>query len=227
MAESVAVFVDGENISARHAPEIMRIAAHHGPVSIRRVYGNVGLLPRWAEVPGFRLMHSGSGKNAADMLLAIEALELVITEGIATVIIASSDQDFIHLVTRLRERGVAVIGVGEAKTSAMFREMCQEFMQVGDVTPEVKPAAQVDKLAGISEFDLKIREVIAAGSTKGAGVRIADLAPVMYTKHKVKISTLPERTWRAYLNARPKLYDLDPRGPDAKVRFKSQAFGQA
>ncbi|VAV95633.1 hypothetical protein MNBD_ALPHA07-2106, partial [hydrothermal vent metagenome] len=144
MTESVAVFVDGENISAKHATAIMRIAAGYGPATVRRVYGNAVLLPRWAEVPGFRLMHSGTGKNAADMLLAIEALELVITEGISTVVIASSDQDFIHLVTRLRERGVAVIGVGEAKTPAMFREMCQEFKQVGDKTPEVTPPAQVD-----------------------------------------------------------------------------------
>lgn len=227
MAEMVAVCVDGENISAKHAAAILQIAKRHGPVNIRRVYGNAVLLPRWAEVPGFRLMHSGSGKNAADMLLAIEALELVIIEGVATVIIASSDQDFIHLVVRLRERGVTVIGVGEAKTPAMFRAVCQEFKLVGGKAPEEESTEQADKLVGISEFDLKIRGVIATGSAKGEGVRVADLAPVMYTKHRVKISTLPERTWRAYFNARSELYDLDPRGPDAKVRFKAQAFGQA
>jgi uncharacterized protein (TIGR00288 family) len=224
MAKSVAVFVDGENISAKHAPEIMQIAKHHGPVNVCRVYGNAVLLPRWAEVPGYRLIHSGTGKNAADMLLAIEALELVITEGISTVIIASSDQDFIHLVTRLRERGVTVIGVGEVKTPSMFRAVCQEFELVGGEEPQQKPTAQACKLAGISDLDLKIRKIIAAGSTKGEGVRI-NILGTMHAKHGIKISTLPERTWRKYLSARPNLYDLDPPGPDAKVRFKAQAFG--
>ncbi len=100
------------------------------------------------------------------MLLAIEALELVITEGVATVIIASSDQDFIHLVVRLRERGVTVIGIGEAKTPVMFRAVCHEFKQVGGEPHQEKPTVQADKLAGVSELDLKIREIIAAGSTR-------------------------------------------------------------
>jgi hypothetical protein len=219
MTGSVAVFVDGENISAKYASEIMRIAKRYGPVTVRRVYGNAVLLPRWAEAPGFRLMHSGTGKNAADMLLAIEALELAITEGVATVIIASSDQDFIHLVTRLRERGGAVIGVGEAKTAAMFRAMCLEFMQVGDKAPQKKIKPKADKVAGVSEIDQKIRAIIASSNANGEGVRIVTLG-IMHAKHGIKISTLPERTWRAYLKARPELYDIDPPGQDARVRLK-------
>ena len=219
MTDSVAVFVDGENISAKHASEIMRIAARYGPMNICRVYGNAVLLPRWAEVPGFRLMHSGTGKNAADMLLAIEALELAITEGIATVIIASSDQDFIHLVTRLRERGVAVIGVGEAKTPAMFRATCHEFKQVGVKAPQPKTKPKADQPTELAEIDRKIRETIASSNINGEGVRIVTLG-IMHAKHGIKISTLPERTWRAYLKARPELYDLDPPGQDARVRLK-------
>jgi hypothetical protein len=46
----------------------------------------------------------------------------------------------------------------------------------------------------------------------------------MKTLHGVQISTLPEKKWRTYLSARPALYELDPRGPDAHVRFKARGF---
>ena len=55
-------------------------------------------------------------------------------------------------------------------------------------------------------------------------MRISELAPKMHSSHGVKISSLVERTWRAYLLKRPELYQLDPRGPEAKVRFVPQGF---
>jgi len=55
-------------------------------------------------------------------------------------------------------------------------------------------------------------------------MRIMDLARNMHIQHGVKISTYPEKTWRAYLAARPDLYELDPRGPEAMVRFLPQGF---
>jgi len=84
------------------------------------------------------------------------------------------------------------------------------------------PAALKDKQR--AALDLQIRETIAANSTNGEGIRIADLASRMYAKFGVRIGTYPERTWRAYLLARNSLYDLDPKGPDAKVRFKKNGF---
>ena len=55
-------------------------------------------------------------------------------------------------------------------------------------------------------------------------MRICELSHVMHTQHQFRISTCAEGSWRAYLLARPMLYDLDPRGPDAKVRFKPKGF---
>lgn len=52
------------------------------------------------------------------------------------------------------------------------------------------------------------------------GMRIAALGPLMHARHGTRISTFPERTWRAYLAARPELYFLDPRGPEARVRLR-------
>jgi hypothetical protein len=76
-------------------------------------------------------------------------------------------------------------------------------------------------------LDQKIHAVITANSKKGAGMRIAQLSAQMHKQHGIQISTQPERNWRAYLFARPSLYDLDPRGPEAMVRFRPAGFIQA
>ena len=79
----------------------------------------------------------------------------------------------------------------------------------------------------LGECGLKIRAMIAQHSKKGSGMRIAELAPKMHVAHGIKISTLPEKTWRSYLTARPALYDLDQRGPEAMVRFRPEGFAAA
>jgi hypothetical protein len=48
----------------------------------------------------------------------------------------------------------------------------------------------------------------------------------MHVQHGIRISTFPEKTWRSYLQARPALFDLDPRGPEAMVRFRPEGFAQ-
>jgi hypothetical protein len=79
----------------------------------------------------------------------------------------------------------------------------------------------------ITDLDRNIRAMIAQHSKLGAGMRIAELAPKMHLSHGIKISALPEKTWRAYLTARPKLFDVDPRGPEAMVRFRPDGFAAA
>ncbi|MCB2133328.1 MAG: NYN domain-containing protein, partial [Rhodobacteraceae bacterium] len=175
----------------------------------------------------------GIGKNAADLLLSIEAMELAMSQAFSSVVIASSDGDFTHLATRLRERGLCVIGVGEDKAPKAFRGACTRFDVVGARTAEAAPAAPkpvpaaerpVERKDGVSDLDLRIRDMIRQHSTKAQGMRITDLNPAMSKAHGTRISLQPERSWRAYLAARPALYDLDPRGPEAKVRFRPAGF---
>ncbi|WP_247651374.1 NYN domain-containing protein [Roseovarius autotrophicus] len=223
MAEPVALLVDGDNISGKHAASILGIAAKHGDPSVVRAYLDAKLASDWHASIGYRLVHAGSGKNAADILLALDAMELILSRGMKCFIIATSDGDFTHLAHRLREHGAKVIGIGEVKAPQSFRATCSSFVEI--------QAPQALKLvprtpAGVTEMDQKIRAIIAAHSKKGAGMRITDLAPKMHVQHGVRISTFPEKTWRSYLQARPGLFDLDPRGPEAKVRFRPEGFAQ-
>lgn len=235
MVGRVAVLVDGDNISAQHGGAILDIGRREGQVDVARVYGDASKAVGWHAAAGFRFVHSGTGKNATDLLLAVEAMELALCGGVSSFVIASSDADFGHLAHRLRERGLTVVGAGETKTTQLYRAACSRFellpgaggacqARMPAAVPAAGPSAAKTATGGPSDLDAKIRAIIATHSAKGQGMRIADLAPQMHTEHGVKISTLPERTWRAYFTARAALYDLDPRGPEAKVRFKPQGF---
>lgn len=231
MTAFISVLVDGDNISGKHAGAILDLARKHGQPSVTRVYLDASRPSDWQSAPAFRMMHAGTGKNASDILLALDAMELLLSGGINRFVIASSDGDFTHLAMRLREKGAKVIGTGEAKAPDSFRASCSEFVEIaGPKASPKKPKAppkQADVAQITKPLDLKIRDMIAQHSTGGTGMRIAELAPKMHAKHGVKISTYSERSWRAYLNARPTLYKLDPRGPEAKVRFCPKGFAQS
>ena len=193
----------------------------HGDPIVVRAYLDAQRASDWHGAIGYRLIHAGSGKNAADILLAIDAMDLVHSRTAMRFIIATSDGDFTHLAVRLRELGAKVIGVGEAKAPRMFRASCSSFVELG-VQPTVKLVLKAP--TGVTELDLKIRAMIAQHSKKGAGMPIAALAREMFVRHEIKISTLPEKNWRSYLTARQALFDIDPRGPEAMVRFRPEGF---
>lgn len=182
-----------------------------GPVTLRRVYGDAALCKAWSEAPGFRLIHSGSGKNAADLLMTVEAMEFAFDHPGAVIVLASSDRDFRHLSIRLCERGHRVIGLGERKTPAGFRAACSAFHEL---TP---PGESLP-------LECKVRDEIARYSPQGKGMPIVRLATVMHRDHAVTISALPEKSWRSWLIARSPLFEIDPKGPEAHVRFRPEGF---
>ncbi|MFG6621379.1 NYN domain-containing protein [Sulfitobacter sp. 1A05707] len=219
MAQPVSVLVDGDNISGKHAGEIFSVAAQYGEPTLARVYTDAQRPSDWHSAIGYRMLHAGTGKNAADILLALDALELALSKNMRCFVIASSDGDFTHLATRLREHGARVIGIGELKAPSSFRACCSDFVEIGTPLPEClvpKPPTPATAL------DQKIRLMIGTHSKKG--MRIVELSSEMHRHHGVRISTYPERSWRAYLSARPILYELDPRGPEAMVRFRPEGF---
>lgn len=230
MSGHVAVFVDGENISAGQATAIRKIASGHGTVDVARVYGNAAAQPKWDGQPGFRFIHSGTGKNATDILLTVQAMEAALSGSFAVVVIASSDRDFTHLATRIRELGITVVGIGETKAAEQFRAACTCFVVVASAV--AKPVVNVvpappkpdTRAPKAGPLDLKLRDFIKANSTNGQGVAIQIVGPQMHRQHGVQISSHPEKTWRSYFTQRPDLFDLDPKGPDAKVRFRPSGF---
>jgi len=206
-APRIALLIDGENLSPDRSLQILDVAERTGNVLIRRVYGDATRIPGWDAVPGLRLIHAGRGKNASDILLAIDAVELAYADACDGFVIASSDGDFSHVSQRLRERGHRVIGAGENKAPDNFRRSCSEFVQLVE-----------EKLVG--EIDARITDILRDNGHNDHSVAIKQLNARMKTLHDFHIGATPEGRWRPYLAGRPHLFELSPPGPDSYVRLR-------
>ena len=208
----LALLADGENLAKDRAPDILREAARFGPVRVRRVYGNLNAVTGW-EDHGFRLCPTRPGKNAADMLLCVEAMALALHEGFGTLVIASSDRDFSYLAEQLREMGKQVIGMGEGKAALSFRLACSAFVPIG--APKTHPP-----LPGKKPSAMVARLTAAIRHEGNAGLLIGRLG-VTAINGGFKVSETTEKTWRKWLLARPAVFVCDPKGPNARVRLRA------
>ena len=132
----IALLIDAENASAAKLPAILAELSKYGTANIRRAYGDwtaAGLkswraqLHEYAIRPIQQFSYS-KGKNASDIAMVIDALELLYTQNLAAFCIASSDADFTPLVMHLRAAGKDVYGFGERKTPEPFQNACTTFL---------------------------------------------------------------------------------------------------
>lgn len=126
-----AVLIDGDNFPADLSDELFAAVSGLGAIAINRVYGSSSGIAGWraaAAKHGIGLHEVMPGKNAADMRLAIDAMDILHRGKIKAFCIVSSDSDFAELARRLREDGVTVRGFGESKAAASFRRACDTFV---------------------------------------------------------------------------------------------------
>ena len=130
MENRVAIMVDGDNISPVHAARILREATGHGQLVLARTYGDMSGNSCWHKAVEFHPVHTGRGKNATDLLMAIDAVEFALTDVFDAIVIATSDDRLLHLARRLSEYGKGVHGLGDARTSMRLREIFSTFRQL-------------------------------------------------------------------------------------------------
>lgn len=143
-AMRLALLIDADNILARHAEAILEELAAHGEPTVRRVYGDWSsqALSAWKEKARALglVMHQQSantkGKNASDIGLVIDAMDILHAGKVDGFVLVSSDSDFTRLASRIREDGLTVIGVGEAKTPASLRQVCNRFLLIENIMAE-------------------------------------------------------------------------------------------
>ncbi len=132
----LAVLIDADNASPRIAAGLFEEIAAIGEASVRRIYGDFSgtRLKGWSDVLSMHAImpHQNFantvGKNASDIALVIDAMDLLHTGRFDGFCLVSSDSDFTRLAARIREQGVDVYGFGEAKTPESFRQACKRFI---------------------------------------------------------------------------------------------------
>ncbi|HEV3144064.1 MAG TPA: NYN domain-containing protein [Gemmataceae bacterium] len=155
---SLAIFIDFENLALgfqgrRDRFEIERVLerlVEKGKIVAKKAYADWSRFAAYTaalheaaieliEIP----RRNQTGKNSADIRLCVDAMDLAYSkEHIDTFVVVSGDSDFSPLVSKLKELGKHVIGLGmQDSTSELLRDNCDEFIYYEDLgrAPTVMP----------------------------------------------------------------------------------------
>ncbi len=164
--ENVAVGVKESNLGNFDIDLVLKRLVEKGKILVKRAYSD------WHRYTEFkRAFHQEaielidvpqtrySGKNSADIRMVVDAMDLATQkEHIDTFVLVSGDSDFSPLVSKLRENGRYVIGLGVRKSSSdLLVNNCDEFIYYEDlIRPTVGPSVEDPRL---NTFPLKKAEV--------------------------------------------------------------------
>lgn len=134
--QKIVVLIDADNTQLTKMEAVMREISTYGRIVVKRAYGNwkKELLKNWEDelnrlaIKAEQQFDYVAGKNATDMALVISALDLLHSDIYDAFVLVASDSDYTPLAIRLHESGVYVIGVGENKTPEAFRNACDDFI---------------------------------------------------------------------------------------------------
>ncbi|XXQ69407.1 NYN domain-containing protein [Neisseriaceae bacterium B1] len=141
--KKLAVLIDADNAPADCIDAMLEEIAKYGTATVKRIYGDwshglskwkAALLPH-AIIPVQQFAYT-KGKNATDMALVIDAMDLLYSNNFDGFCLVSSDSDFTRLASRIRESGLTVYGFGEKKTPESFRKACDKFTYIEIFRPQ-------------------------------------------------------------------------------------------
>jgi uncharacterized protein (TIGR00288 family) len=157
----IALLIDADNVSHSKIAAMLAELSKYGTANIRRAYGDWGSsgLKGWKDklhefaIRPIQQFNYSAGKNATDIALVIDAMELLYTQKLDAFCIASSDADFTPLIMQLKANGHEVYGFGERKTPLPFVNACTTFLYLdrldqGDTADAPPPAPKPARSRG-------------------------------------------------------------------------------
>lgn len=186
----LAVLIDADNSSAKKIPLILQEVAKYGVASVKRVYGDWSSenLKNWRDVllphaitPVQQFAYT-SGKDATDMMLIINAMDLLYSKALDGFCIVSSDSDFTPLASRIRESGLVVYGFGEkSKTPEAFINACDKFIYI-------------ENLEDINKIDTSIQLITSTNNDNSQVVNPTQVTEVKNSEKLQPDSISPQLT---------------------------------
>lgn len=183
-----AVLIDADNISSKYAATIFEELEKYGLSTYRRIYGNwskgngwnEGMLLEYSIMPVQQFSYT-TGKNATDMAMVIDAMDILFKNKVQGFCLVTSDSDFTRLAMRLREENMFVLGMGESKTPLALTRACNRFIHLNLVAEQNKALEGNESLEGNEEQNVtsitEVRQAILALINENDGKQV-DLARI-------------------------------------------------
>lgn len=168
--QKIALFIDADNAPAGKFEDVLSEVANYGVVTIRKAYGNwksptlkawEDLLHEYAIQP-IQQYDLTKGKNASDIAMVIDAMDVMYTKQIDVMCFVSSDSDFTPMVTRALAEGKVVLGFGERKTPSPFVNACSKFLFLDREKEETKSTSKPKNIKSDTKLINLLRQAIEA-----------------------------------------------------------------
>lgn len=196
----IALLIDADNVSHNKIGAMLAELSKYGTANIRRAYGNWASdgLKGWKDklhdfaIRPIQQFNYSTGKNATDIALVIDAMELLYTQKLDAFCLASSDADFTPLVMQLRANGHEVYGFGERKTPSPFVNACTAFLYLDSLEGEGAPASNATRIGPSRRH--RVRPFYSRG---GKSRQLASLRPILAVQRS---NSQPEKPPKVYLH---------------------------
>ena len=135
---SIAIFIDGDNISHRDIPLMIEEIKTHGKIIYNSLFcdmsdTSMNTCQDTCIQNGISLVHCEriSGKNSTDIKLIVELMNILYTNELITLFyIITSDSDYRHVIPRIREKGKLIYCIGNQNTNQSLQKICQKFTYI-------------------------------------------------------------------------------------------------
>jgi ABC-type branched-subunit amino acid transport system substrate-binding protein len=225
MTDRVMLLIDADNVSLDVIEQAVPwVHQHYGGPHVRRAYCTAESAVKHQAAfkrLGIRpMVNLAAGKNSTDIALAVDAIDLAISERPAVVVIASSDSDFAPLVARLREKGCRVVGVGqEGKTGDETIGVYDDYEVLSHRKAAARPAPVKAPAKKRVAKKAPAKKAVAAIPDKAQA--IFDALPALAAGESVELRVAAERLRDAQLLSKsgsstklfgqfPELFELRP-----------------
>ncbi|WP_417541477.1 NYN domain-containing protein [Methylophaga thalassica] len=168
--QRIALFIDADNAPASKFEDVLSEVANYGVVTIRKAYGNwkSPTLKAWEEllheyaIQPIQQFDLTKGKNASDIALVIDAMDVMYTKQIDVMCFVTSDSDFTPMVTRALAEGKVVLGFGERKTPLPFVNACSKFLFLDQEKEKTKSVTKSKNIKSDTKLINLLRQAIEA-----------------------------------------------------------------
>jgi len=169
---SIAVFIDGDNISPYDIPLIIEEIKTHGNIIYNSLFCDMSdpnMINRQniCTDNGVSLIHCEriTGKNSTDIKLIVELMNILYTNNLITLFyIITSDSDYRHVIPCIREKGKLIYCIGNKQTNNALQKICNKFTYIEILKKKQKPEPEPESNENYVPFE--VQEAIATVKLK-------------------------------------------------------------
>lgn len=181
-----ALLIDTENTSPRYIDNILKEITQYGTVTYKRMYGDFSSdgLYEWNKkaiehaIVQIQQPRYSKAKNSSDIMLVIDAMDILYNGTVEGFCIVSSDSDFTRLVNRLCEAGMEVIGMGKSDASKALKAACTQFKNL-EILGDKEEENAVSEIVDLGDIKEVIADVITKKEDKGKMAGLGEIGSTL------------------------------------------------